>query len=111
MKISQELSMRALRAARTDEIEQWLIDVDRYVGGLRWVPLGGIENNVHTVQVSADPSLALVERPINSIDAVLDLKAMERGESAPSPHAAARSWWGVPAGRQREARKRLELDS
>ena len=90
--------MRALRASRPEEIEQWLFDVDRYVGGLRWVPLGGIENNVHTVQVSADPSLALVERPINSIDAVLDLKALERGESAPSPHAAARSWWGVPVG-------------
>ena len=103
--------MRALRAARPDEIDQWLSDVDRYVGGLRWVPLGGIENNVHTVQVSADPSLALVERPINSIDAVLDLKALERGESAPSPHAAARSWWGVPAGGLSEmtedARRRL----
>ncbi len=71
--------MRALRATRPDEIEQWLTDVDRYVGGLRWVPLGGIENNVHTVQVSADPSLALVERPINSIDAVLDLKAVYSG--------------------------------
>jgi len=90
--------MRALRAARPEEIEQWLSDVDRSVGGIRWVPLGGIENNVHTVQVSADPSLALVERPINSIDAVLDLRALERGESAPSPHAAARSWWGIPAG-------------
>jgi hypothetical protein len=55
VRISQELSMRALRATRPDEIEQWLTDVDRYVGGLRWVPLGGIENNVHTVQVSADP--------------------------------------------------------
>lgn len=90
--------MKALRAARPDEIEQWLLDADRSVGGLRWVPLGAIENNVHTVQVSADPSLALVERPINSIDAVLDLRAQERGETARSPHAAARSWWDIPAG-------------
>jgi hypothetical protein len=39
-----------------------------------------------------------VERPTNSIDALLDLKARELGESAPTPHQAARQWWGVPDG-------------
>lgn len=46
--------------------------------------------------MASDPALALVERPINSIDAVLDLKARESRETAASPHEAARKWWGVP---------------
>lgn len=97
MKISRELSERALQILSTEDVDPWLREVDKEVGGLRWVALGGIENNVHTVQVSADSSLALVERPINSLDAVLDLKAQELGQTAKSPHEAARLWWGVPA--------------
>src|SRR4029453_967003 len=64
-------------------------------GGL---PPGDIDNNVHTVEVASDPALALVERPINGIDALLDLVARENGETAPTPHAAAQGWWDVPSG-------------
>lgn len=98
MRISGQLADEAFNITTPDESLAWLTDVDKEVGGLRWVPLGGIPNNVHTVQVSADPALALVERPINSIDAVLDLKAEQLKQSAPTPHEAARAWWGVPAG-------------
>ena len=98
MKISNTLSERAFKLTKPDEVQSWLEDVDKELGGLRWFPLGGIPNNVHTVQVSADPALALVERPINSIDAVLDLKAEELKQTAPTPHRAARAWWGVPVG-------------
>lgn len=74
-------------------VDSWLAMVAASPSGLSWTPLGGIENNVHTVEVSADPALALVERPVNSIDAVLDLKARELGVTAPTPKAAAQLFW------------------
>ncbi len=98
MKIPADLCEQAFELAAPEDAQAWLVDVDKAVGGLRWVALGGIENNVHTVQVSADSALALVERPINSLDAVLDLKALELGQTARTPHEAARAWWGVPPG-------------
>jgi hypothetical protein len=76
----------------------WVRAVDREVGGLTWTPLGGIANNVHTVEVASDPAHALVERPTNSIDALLDLKARLLRDAAASPHEAAAKWWSVPAG-------------
>src|SRR5262249_55234374 len=66
--------------------------------GLKWMSLGDIENNVHAVEVASDPGSALVERVTNAIDAVLDLEAVRRTDTAPSPHAAAQKWLGVPTG-------------
>jgi hypothetical protein len=97
MKLSQQLTERIFEITVQEEVDQWLRDVDKEIGGISWAPVGGIENNVHTVEVASDPSLALVERPTNSIDALLDLRAIERGESARTPHNAAVKWWGVPS--------------
>lgn len=95
MNLNKELSERVFAIADEDELQDWLGEVDKAIGGLRWVPLGGIDNNVHTVEVASDPALALVERPTNSIDQLLDLRALELSETAPTPHAAAQKWWGV----------------
>jgi hypothetical protein len=95
-KLSRGLAERVLALKTQDEVDQWIRDVSAEVGGISWKPLGGIENNVHTVEVASDPALALVERPINGIDALLDLTAREKGETAPTPHAAAQRWWDVP---------------
>lgn len=96
MKISTDLSVQLFALTTHDDLTQWIREVDKETGGVSWVPVGGIENNVHTVEVASDPSLALVERPTNSIDALLDLRAIERGETARTPHDAAKKWWGVP---------------
>jgi hypothetical protein len=98
MKLSRQLSERVFEIGSEEELTDWLSVVDKELGGVGWVPLGGIENNVHTVEVASDPALALVERPTNSIDALLDLKARALAETAPSPHEAAKRWWGVPSG-------------
>src|SRR2546425_1406147 len=98
MKLSRKLSERVFDIRTEDEYHLWLREVDKELGGISWVPLGGIDNNVHTVEVASDPALALVERPTNSIDALLDLKARQLGETAPTPHEAARRWWKVPLG-------------
>ena len=74
-----------------------LVDLGREMA-VSWQPVGGIPNNVHTVEVSSDPALALMERPINGIDALLDLRARERVETASTPHIAAGRWYGVPSG-------------
>src|SRR5437773_5137671 len=98
MKLSRKLSERVFEIKTEDEYQHWLREVDKELNGISWVPLGNIPNNVHTVEVASDPALALVERPTNSIDALLDLKARELRDTAPSPHEAARRWWKIPAG-------------
>lgn len=95
--IPVNLSEEIFTLSTESEVERWLAEVAKAVGGVAWMALGGIPNNVHTVEVASDPALALVERPINGLDALLDLKARERGETAPTPHEAARRWFDVPA--------------
>jgi hypothetical protein len=111
--LSRELSEQLFAITTQDEADEWLRDASAEVGGVSWLSLGGIDNNVHTVEAASDPSLALVERPINGIDALLDLRARERGETAPTPHAGAQEWWDIPAGGLGEMSdaKRRELAS
>ena len=96
--LSDGLSQRAFQLVAELEVAAWLDAVVAEVGGVSWLPLGGIPNNVHTIEVASDPALALVERPINGIDALLDLAARERGETAPTPHEGARRWFEVSSG-------------
>jgi hypothetical protein len=111
--LSRELSERLFAITSQDDVDEWLRDVSADIGGVVWLPLGGIDNNVHTVEAASDPALALVERPINGIDALLDLVARERGETVATPHAGAQRWWDVPGGglgEMKDARRR-ELGS
>jgi hypothetical protein len=96
--LGSALSWRGLTLMRAEEASDWLQDVSNEAGGVTWRSLGGIPNNVHTVEVASDPALALVERPINGIDALLDLAARQRGETADTPHQGAQRWFDVPAG-------------
>ncbi len=96
-KLPGETSASLFKIRTEEDFRSWLRSVDKAAGGVTWMPLGGIENNVHTVEVASDSGLALIERPTNSIDALLDFEALKRGESAPTPHEGARRWLGVPA--------------
>jgi hypothetical protein len=96
--LSEGLSQRALQLVTEREVAGWIDDVATEVRGVSWSPLGAIPNNVHTVEVASDPALALVERPINGIDALLDLAARERAETAATPHTGAQRWFEVPTG-------------
>jgi len=97
-RISSDLSKAVFAIANQDDLDDWLVEAKKCLGGATWLPLGGLENNVHTVEVASDPALALVERPTNSIDALLDLEHLQRQETAASPHQAATKWYGVPKG-------------
>jgi hypothetical protein len=115
--IPVSLSEEVFTLSDSAGVERWLVEVSRAVGGVSWPALGGIPNNVHTVEVASDPALALVERPINGFDALLDLAARERGETAATPHEAARRWFGIPSeglrampgARRRELAAQLQL--
>lgn len=98
VKLSRALSERVFKIRTSAELHSWLADVSKEIGGYNKVPLGGIENNVHTVEVASDPASALTERPINAIDALLELAARRKNESAANPHEAAGKWYDVPKG-------------
>lgn len=102
-KIGVDLSHQLFEINTQQDVDQWLTEAKKDLGGASWRPLGGLENNVHTVQVASDPALALIERPTNSIDALLDLKHLELRETAASPHLAAQAWYGMPKGGLAEA--------
>lgn len=97
MKLSETLSAQVFELRDEASVRKWLHAAEKEIGGLVWVPLGGIDNNVHSVEVASDPALALVERPTNGIDALLDLRARELKQTADTPRDAAVKWWGVPA--------------
>lgn len=94
--LSSGLSEEIFKVVDGEAVEELLGEIGKELA-VSWRPVGGIPNNVHTVEVSSDPALALMERPINGIDALLDLRARERGETASTPHVAAQRWFGVPA--------------
>jgi hypothetical protein len=96
VRLDRDLSKQVFDAVTEEQVEALFREIDKAVGGLRWRPLGGIDNNVHAVEVASDPAAAIVERVTNSIDALLDLHSILRDETAPSPRAAAEAWLGVP---------------
>ena len=96
--VPRSLADGVFELVRGEEVADWIDEVAAAVGGVTWRPLGGIDNNVHTVEVASDPGLALVEIPVNGIDALLELEALKHGEGATTPHAAANRWYDVPAG-------------
>jgi len=67
---------------------------------LRWVPVGGRENNRGVIEASADHGRSLVERLTNGIDAVLEAEYERHGgkPTCGSPKEAASAWLNVPEG-------------
>jgi hypothetical protein len=109
--LTQELTARALTLRTHPELLDWLRDVEKEFNGVSWRAVGDEADNVHTVEVSTDPALAMLERVTNGIDALLDLRARELDQTAVTPHEAAQKWWGIPLGgpgRMRED-ERFEL--
>jgi len=65
---------------------------------IQWIPIGDRENNVGTIEGSADPGRSIVERITNGIDAILE-KEHEKHNGNPdcrSPKEAAFAWLEVP---------------
>lgn len=73
----------------------------------KWLPVGGIDNNLATIGLGSDPAAGVIERVTNAIDAVLDRAWIEQGEppNVFSPRAAAEEWFRIPKGRLAEIKK------
>jgi len=65
-----------------------------------WVPVGGRENNLATINLGSDPAAGLVERITNAIDAVLEREWQARGcpTDVRSPREAVEQWFGIQGG-------------
>ncbi len=73
----------------------------------KWLPVGGIDNNLATIGLGSDPAAGVIERVTNALDAVIDRAWMEQGEppNVFSPRAASEEWFKVPKGRLSEIEK------
>jgi len=83
-------------ATSVSEIERSLDTFENTHGQLiQWIPVGGRENNVGTIEGSADPGRSIVERITNGIDAILE-KEHEKHNGKPdcrTPREAAFRGW------------------
>jgi hypothetical protein len=61
-RLKDKLSERVFGIVDAEQVTEFLADLGRELQ-VSWQPVGGIPNNVHTVEVSSDPALALMERP------------------------------------------------
>lgn len=70
---------------------------------IKWLPVGGRENNQSTINMGTDPAAGLVERITNSIDAILDLEWYEQGcpTDIDNPRLAVQKWFGIQEGKMR----------
>lgn len=98
MTTAEQTLADALWSARTmEDVDSILEQVDELQGGSDWHPVGNRLNNTGTINMASDPSLALVERITNAMDAVLDLGHLEHpGDEVGSSREAAQQWFGVP---------------
>lgn len=96
MIISKGLSLKLAGITNAESLDQWIKDAEKEIKGVRWLPVGGIDNNAHVCEVSTDAGLALIERITNGIDALLEMMAESMGQTAKSPHEAASKWFGIP---------------
>jgi hypothetical protein len=102
-----ELFDKLVQAETEDAVEALLTNAG-YMGDdeSMWHPLGDFENNFAAVgNQQSDPTAALIEKIINSIDAVLMAKSFEHGvdpqssDAPPTMAAAVERFFGVRDGR------------
>jgi hypothetical protein len=114
---SFELFSALLHAEHESEVEA-ILKSNGYLDDVYWQPLGSIENNFATVgNQQSDPTAALVEKIINSMDAILMLECFKRridpeGPEAPqSMNAAIQLFFQVKSGQigALSARERTKL--
>ncbi len=68
---------------------------------IKWLPIGGRENNQSTINMGTDPAAGLIERITNSIDSILDLEWHKHGcpVGIDSPRKAVSKWFEIPEGK------------
>jgi hypothetical protein len=96
------LFQQLLSANKVREITDILIDlVDEHE--IKWIPVGGRQDNIATINIGTDPAAGLTERITNAIDAVLELEWTKQGKPQDiiSPRTATETWFSIPEGKLR----------
>lgn len=74
--------------SREDEVKEIIESIEVRAQNLTWFPLGGNESNYGVVEnQQSSPIAALIEKIINSIDAILTRRCLETGIDPTSPEA------------------------
>ncbi len=91
----------------TDLLEEFQEEVN-----IKWIPVGGRQDNIATINIGTDPAAGLTERITNAIDAVIELEWHKQGKPTDisTPRQATENWFNIPEGRLRNI-KREDIDS
>lgn len=100
----RELLKLAWKAKTSKDAQEVLALLETLASGLKWRPVGDIEDNHGPIRASSDSALAMNERYTNALDAVLELAARQKygddftkmAEEMSSPREAAANLLGVP---------------
>ena len=93
-----------LSVSSSDDLESWLIELtgfDVLADDCSWRNVGDQRSNAGPIEASADEINPLVERVINSIEAVIELQILNAGVTPGSPRAAIETLFHVPRGESR----------
>ena len=88
----------------SDHLEAWL---KRVVGAnvlndeQYWRNVGDQSSNAGPIEASADEINPLVERIVNGMEAIIELRVAESGEKPPNPRAAIEALFDIPRGESR----------
>lgn len=93
-----------LKIDSSDRLEVWLkrvIGTNILDDGQYWRNVGDQRSNAGPIEASADEINPLVERIVNGMEAVIELRVSESGEQPPNPRAAIESLFDIPRGESR----------
>lgn len=93
-----DLAGRLWEARSMRDVADVMAMAEKRYGPIEKRPVGGRENNIGIIRLASDPGLASVGRITNGMDAVLELQALLKDQSAASPRAAFRAWLGLDPG-------------
>jgi len=88
------------------QVEEWLKDLAGdgiFSMDAAWLPVGRQRSNAGSIEASADEINPLVERLVNSKEAVIELAVRQSSYGLPgSPRAALEGLFNIPRGRSRD---------
>ena len=92
---------KLLEFTTSEELESWLRDsvgVDLDSDSAHWKNVGNLRSNAGPIEASADEINPLVERIVNSMEAVIELRVAARGTVPDNPRDAIAKLFHVPDG-------------
>ena len=90
---SQEHAAELLDIDSSSKLESWLkgfVSSDIFEDDSYWRNVGNLRSNAGSIEASADEINPLVERVVNAIEAVIELRVAEFGRTAGKPKGSHR---------------------